>query len=292
MLLADDPSVAGNRRLERIFHPSDFSEGSEVAFAHALKIALLAKAELSVLHVSKTEDRDWTAFPGVRRMLERWHALPANSPPSAVPALGIEVQKVLTTSADPVNASLDYLNRNRADLVVLATHHHDGRARWLTKSVAEPLARNSHLMTLFVPEGLEGFVSRTDGSASLWNVLIPIAPEPSPDAAIEAASRLALALQCDKVTFTLLYVGAPAATPLTSFEERDGWTWNPMAVEGADVVQSILAVAKERSADLIAMSTKGHHGFLDALRGSTTEQVLRHARCPVLAVPASQQASS
>jgi len=33
------------------------------------------------------------------------------------------------------------------------------------------------------------------------------------------------------------------------------------------------------------MSTAGHEGFLDALRGSVTEQVLRHSPCPLLAVP-------
>lgn len=32
------------------------------------------------------------------------------------------------------------------------------------------------------------------------------------------------------------------------------------------------------------MATKGHEGFLDALRGTTTERVLRQAECPVLAV--------
>jgi nucleotide-binding universal stress UspA family protein len=34
------------------------------------------------------------------------------------------------------------------------------------------------------------------------------------------------------------------------------------------------------------MATEGRHGFLDAVRGSTTERVLREAGCPVLAVPA------
>jgi nucleotide-binding universal stress UspA family protein len=33
------------------------------------------------------------------------------------------------------------------------------------------------------------------------------------------------------------------------------------------------------------MATQGHHGVLDALRGSVTERVLRRAPCPLLAVP-------
>jgi len=34
------------------------------------------------------------------------------------------------------------------------------------------------------------------------------------------------------------------------------------------------------------MPTAGRYGFPDAVRGSTTERVLRHAPCPVLSVPA------
>ena len=62
--------------IQTIFHPSDFSEGSEVAFAHALKIALVAGAELNVLHVSEGREVAWTDFPRVRAMLERWRVLP------------------------------------------------------------------------------------------------------------------------------------------------------------------------------------------------------------------------
>ncbi len=39
--------------LQSVFHPSDFSPASEVAFAHALKAALIAKADLTILHVSR-----------------------------------------------------------------------------------------------------------------------------------------------------------------------------------------------------------------------------------------------
>jgi nucleotide-binding universal stress UspA family protein len=45
-------------------------------------------------------------------------------------------------------------------------------------------------------------------------------------------------------------------------------------------------VAEATSADLVVMATKGHDGFLDMLRGSKTERVLRAVRCPIMAVPA------
>ena len=60
----------------------------------------------------------------------------------------------------------------------------------------------------------------------------------------------------------------------------------PVSVHTGDVISTILKIAAEQKVNLIAMPTAGHHGFLDALRGSTTERVVRHAPCPVLAVPA------
>ena len=51
-------------------------------------------------------------------------------------------------------------------------------------------------------------------------------------------------------------------------------------------METIVQVAEEVAADLVVMATAGHEGFLDALRGSTTEQVLRQAKRAMLAVPA------
>jgi universal stress protein A len=50
---------------------------------------------------------------------------------------------------------------------------------------------------------------------------------------------------------------------------------------GAD---SIVAVAKEISADLIVLTTHGYTGLKHVLMGSTAEQVIRRAPCPVLVV--------
>ena len=47
----------------------------------------------------------------------------------------------------------------------------------------------------------------------------------------------------------------------------------------------ILQTGRTRNADLVVMGTHGLGGFRKFLLGSTTDQVLRHAECPVLAVP-------
>jgi nucleotide-binding universal stress UspA family protein len=194
--------------IDSILHPSDFSAASEVAFAHALKVALLAKAQLTVMHVSPSMTAAWTDFPGVRETLARWGLLPQDSPRAAVPALGIDVQKVIAHAHDPVQSVLAFLERHPADLIVLATHQHEGRSHWLRRSVAEPVARQAGQMTLCIPQGVQGFVSRHDGSVSLHNILIPIAPVPRAQPAMAAAVRLVHRLQCPTGTFTTLFVGA------------------------------------------------------------------------------------
>ena len=53
-----------------------------------------------------------------------------------------------------------------------------------------------------------------------------------------------------------------------------GWRWQRATASGRGE-QAILNAAQEYGADLIVMATAGHHGFLDALRGSTTERIVR-----------------
>src|SRR5262245_63315522 len=70
--------------VKSIFHPSDFSEASELAFAHALAIALIGETQLVIMHARRGEREDWSQFPAVRKTLARWQVLEAGSLPSEV----------------------------------------------------------------------------------------------------------------------------------------------------------------------------------------------------------------
>jgi nucleotide-binding universal stress UspA family protein len=277
--------------LQHVFHPSDFSAASETAFAHALKAALIAKATLTIFHVSPDQRDNWTEFPGVRQTLERWGILPKNSPKSAVPELGIKVSKVIARDQDPVKSVLEFLEHQPSDLIVLATQQDKGQGLWRENSVAKPVARKSHQMTLFIPAGVNGFVSLKDGSVSLKNILIPVAPNPKAQPAIQAAVRIAQRLECPTGQFTILYVGDDSGMPEVSCPELPGWEWTKLTQKG-DITQVILQTARGMDADLIVMSTEGRQGFLDALRGSNSEQVLRQCECPLLTIPTNSWASS
>jgi hypothetical protein len=210
--------------------------------------------------------------------------MPKGSPKNAVGLLGIEVAKAIRVSRDPVQACLGFLEENPTDLIVLAVGRHKGHMRWLGKSVGKPIARGAGQMTLFTPHGVEGFVSRQDGSISLCNILIPITIKPRPQPSVEAAARLIRNLQLPAGTVTLLHVGPTAEMPALTLPEDTGWTWNRVAKLG-EPADTILRTAMELPADLIVMATDGPEGFLDALRGTTSERVLRKARCPVANLP-------
>ncbi len=140
-------------------------------------------------------------------------------------------------------------------------------------------------MTLFVPEGSEGFVSRADGCVSLRSVLIPICPVPRAQRAVDAAAAAAAALACSAVNFTLLQVGDGDKAPEVVTPQRRGWHWTRVVQRG-NVVDTILRATAQIDADLLVMATAGSRGFLGALRGSTTERVLSEACRLLLAVPA------
>ncbi len=275
--------------LLRIVHPSDFSQSSRVAFAHALKIALQSKAELEIVHVERHRignetDIHWTDFPGVRATLARWNILPAGAKAEEVAKTGLRVKKILNAENDPLESLVRYCENHPPDLLVLATRQREGLNRWLHKPIAEPLARRSRAMTLFVPAQGRGFISPANGAVKLRRILIPVDHQPSAQAALEEAYFLAAGFDCQGVEFKLLHVGRAQGMPTLYLPHRPDWTWEERLVPG-DPFESILKEAADWTPDLIVMATQGHLDFLDALRGSTAERVLRAAHCAVLAVP-------
>jgi len=276
--------------LIRIVHPSDFSRPSREAFAHALKIALQSKAELEIVHVAPheiggAEYIHWSDFPGVRAMLARWKILPLTAAREDVARTGLRAKKVLSASGDPLRALLSYCADHPPDLLVLATHQREGLRRWLHSAVAEPLARGSRAMTLFVPARGRGFVAAASGAVTLRRVLIPVDHRPDAQSAIEEAYFLASGFASAEVRFRVLHAGTEGGMPKLYLPHHPGWKWEARLIPG-EPVETILKEAAAWSPDLIVMATQGRRDFLDALRGTTTERVLRGAPCAVLAVPA------
>ncbi len=272
--------------IDSIFHPTDLSEASFVAFAHALKIALLAQSELTILHAANSggDKVSWKDFPGVRQTLERWGELPKGSSTRAISELGMTVEKIAGRGPKPVKTVTSYLQENPAQLVVLSSEGREGIPRFLKPSFAEPVARKTRAMTLFVPSHTSGFVDGDTGRVTLDRILIPFNHKPRSRPAINLARAFVRALDDDGGVFDLLHVGDRGKAPAVDIPDEMGWT-SEKHYESGDVVDAILRVAEKKGAELIVMTTTGRDGILDRLRGTMTEQVVRAANCPVLAIP-------
>ena len=263
-----------------VFHPTDLSDASDRAFAHALAIALIRQTKLFIFHAGGDPRGEWKQFPPVRKTLERWGLLKEGSARSDVmEELSVGVSKIHAVG-DPVQACFEEIKRRAPELVVLATEGRDGLARWLRPSVAQRIARRSQAMTLFVPNEGRGFVDLENGRLTLRRILVPVADTPDAHGAIVRATRAAEAFGDGAVPIRLLRVGGDPVLP--RIEPSDAWTLEPVRAEG-DVIDEILRASED--ADMLVMPTDGRDGVLDAFRGSHTERILRGAALPVLAVP-------
>ncbi len=274
-----------------VLHPTDFSEASRVAFAHALAIALARQARLTLLnaHSDTPSVEDWQRFPSVRATLESWGLLePGSSRHDVFGKLAIKIKKV-SVDDSPAGAISGYLRDNPNDLLVLSTSQAEGLPVFLRGSVALDVQRESGVDALFVPEGIRGFVSPDDGSLSLHRILVPVDHTPSPLPALDSAGRAAHWLGDGPGEIRIFHVGDDFPEVDTSIlpELPDGYEVTRATGRG-DPVDAILAEARSMDADLIVMSTDGRDGFLDLFRGSHSERVVRRAPCVVAAIDATK----
>jgi nucleotide-binding universal stress UspA family protein len=240
------------------------------------------RGELHILHVNNGDrgTSEGDHFPRVRATLARWGLLSDAAPREAVDEeLGILVSKVGIRDKNEADGVNRFLERRGADLVVLGTHARDGLDRLLRGSIAEDIAAKTDIPTLFVPSDARGFVDPQTGVASLKRVLVPIAHDPDPRLALSLLSTLLSRLNLSQDSMTLIHAGRPAPVVQVGDDARKV----DVQVEDGDVVDVILA--RSANADLVAMPTERRNSVLDVLRGTTTERVVRGARCPVLAIP-------
>ncbi len=298
---------------KQIICPVDFSESSARALAYAAALSRWYEAQLTVLHVVPTFEtmqvrgdlaepiRFVTPMPREQVLEEMNRSLNlAALSPGAVP---------IAASGDPQATIVDQALSTNADLIVMGTHGRRGFKRLLLGSVTEAVLREAPCPVLTVPPHAPAGVSQT---VTFNRILCPI--DFSPSALQALGFALDLARQADgRVTLVHVvewlaeeeprasahfrlpeyrnHLVADAQERLRKLVAEESRAW----VEIDDVVvfgrpyRAILGAAESKPADLIVMGAHGKGGIGRALFGSTTQQVVRGATCPVLTVRGLQQ---
>jgi nucleotide-binding universal stress UspA family protein len=285
-----------------ILCPADFSESSVRALACAAALAQWYDAQLTVLHVvpafESAEARRDAAEPSrVHASMRREQVLEEMKRSLNLAAVSSRATPV-AEAGDPRTTIIEQAIAKKADLIVLGTHGRRGFKRLLLGSVTESVLREAPCPVLTVPPHAPAAVS---DAPTFKRILCPIDFSPSSLQALGCA--LDLARQADG-RVTLLHVvewlpGEHFNLPeyprhlveetrerLRRLVAEESRTW----VEIDDEVvfgrayREILRAAETKPPDLIVMGAQGRGGVELALFGSSTQQIVRGATCPVLTV--------
>lgn len=276
-----------------ILNPTDFSSASNTAFIHSLKLALAERAKLTIMYtmVEDKSNLDWDKFPVVEDILSEWGLIKDGYSISRIEdELGLKVQKIIGTGQDVVDSVMEVVTHQDIDLIVLSTQGREGLPRWIRPSMSEPISRKSMVPTLFVPEFCKPFVNAENGEINLDQILLPVDHSPPPQRALEFASNMSRIYAGGRSMINIVHVLDKdqkwEKSDMPDLEIPDDISFNLRFSNRTESIDmEVVDLAKEIEANLIVIATEGHRGFLDALFGSTSEQVVRHSPCPVLAVP-------
>ena len=293
---------------KQIICPVDFSESSVRALAYAAAVARWYSAQLTVLHVVPTFEamqvRGDVGEPvRIVSPMPREQVLDEMSRSLNLAALSADVTAI-AEPGDPQTTIVDQAISRSADLIVVGTHGRRGFKRLLLGSVTEAILREAPCPVLTVPPHATATVPE---AVAFKRILCPV--DFSPSALQALGFALDLARQADG-RVTLLhaiewlheeeprtsahfnipeyrrYMVQDAQDRLRALVAEESRTW----VEIDDVVvlgrayREVLGAAEAKAADLIVMGAQGRGGIGLALFGSTTQQVVRGAMCPVLSV--------
>jgi nucleotide-binding universal stress UspA family protein len=292
--------------LRRILCPVDFSEASRHALEHALVLAKWYEAPITALHViyaprfqppilmAGVVDPRAAAPPDYN---EREKDLQALLEPAR--QLGIEIEAVVEPGL-AASRILEYALSRQADLIVMGTHGLSGFERFMLGSVAEKVIRKAACAVLTVPPA-----AMTRATVPYTRVLCPVDFSDSSLAALRFASSLAEEADANlQILHVIDWPDDDDGLLLEGFDspelrgrlegEARGrlealitddirmWCKPSTKVAHGKPYREILQTAQEEGADLIVVGVRGRTPVDLMVFGSTTNQVVRRAPCPVL----------
>jgi len=273
-------------RIHNILYPTTFPPVDEIAFVHALKLVLSVEGALSILHLDPIGSlEEHFHYPDIRRTLVKWGILKENGEYGDDQPSKFQVCTSVVKDKSPMHALANHLACHKADLMVLTTRKQSGLGRLHSPSLSNLAAGKTVAMTLFLPEGARGFVESEKGGFKLNHILVPVDHDPPSGQALKAVKFLQRFGDPNSIKITLLHVSDGTRPFPDNHPYPENWKRDIVAKTKSGS-EHIVEFARNNEVDCIAMATAGRHGLFDAIMGSTTEQVLRHAPCPVLAVNA------
>lgn len=288
---------------EKIVVTLDGSELAEVVLPYAEELMRRLGAQLVLLSLCESgeeEERREYLQTIVTRLKRRAVRYAEQHPgvPVAEPAPDLAVLR-----GKPSEGIIDYVEANRIDLTMMATHGRSGIGRWALGSVADKVIRGlSRPVCLIRARGCQ---SEVHPDCLVGRIFAPLDGSEAGEAALPYIEALALKARVEVVLFQV--VPRPERSSevtwmeIRKVEERHARIYlhkvqsylanKGIAVRsqiefGGNPAERIMDISARASAAVIAMSTHGRTGVNRLVFGSVAEKVLRAARTPLLLVRA------
>lgn len=299
-------------KIQRILCPTDFSDFSQRALERAVRLARWFDARITLLHV----------IPPIPWALPAHASVPyVAMPADLLRTVREEVEKELRRFArpfleegvpvetrledgDPARVIQKVAESLPAGLIVMGTHGRAGFEHLILGSVTEKVLRRAPCPVLTIGKAVEpplGALFRrilcaadlTDGSRPTIEMAVALAQENMARVTFlhvveslpgEAGSQLSMPSPVG---------GMPHTDLAEQARERLAWSVPESARESCDVSErvemgtawrEILRAADDTKADLVVMGAHSHGLLGRMFLGSTSNQVVRQAPCPVLVV--------
>lgn len=278
--------------MKTILVPTDFSKQAQIAVDVAADIARKSNAELILLHVIEeatgssfnvggqvaSDDESWENKIFNMRLIERGKKQLAKMVENTKQA-GVRVRQELRLGT-PFHGMRTIITERKVDLVVMGTAGHTKLEEMIIGSNTEKVVRHSNCPVLTV--------HRKPAHPEFRNIVYATAMSKDE----EVFSRIIRKTQqMYDATVHLVRINTPANFQrdvvvrkyMQDFAKKlqlKNFTinvFNDMSEE-----EGIIYFADSINADLIAMATHGRTGFAHVLAGSIAEEVVSHARRPVL----------
>jgi len=266
------------QKFQSIVAAFDGSEPSEEAFAAMMPLVREDRPDVAVLYVYPAPATSYFPPPRLAEACERLRAD------------GVDAHLTIR-EGDPAEEILTYLKQRRPDLLVMETEGRSGLRRMAQRSVAEDVLHQVEMPVLLVRPGAarkswSRMLVALDGSSRAEEILQDVVP---------LARRLHSSVELVRVALPSIPVWAAAEAGGGAREEDPTPYLRQVQArlleEGVDArihapqgraAAALLERARDSDASLICLTTHGRTGFERVLLGSTAEEIVHHASCPVL----------
>ena len=292
---------------ERILVAVDLSEASIAALREAHALATARGAALAVVHVAPHLVDIQALFPqnyasNLTALAEAERAVSAELERQLAAIEASPEVPIFVDRGEPYAEIIRRAEAWSATLILIGSHGRTGLARALLGSVAERVVRYAHCPVLVNRRaGTEKIVV---AATDLSDPSLPAIERGAREATLRGARLLVVHAIDSTAAAYLAAAGAPFGTGVTlppvevQKAQRDaltdlieqaiarfGATGEAKLLDGG-TVPSVVRVVEEQRAELLVVGTHGRTGLSRMALGSTAEQLVRLAGCPVLAVRA------